>query len=114
MSKIVKKRDAATAALRKLGVKKTDYNQFISKLEDGTFKVEVTKAKAHLAAAKKPAKDKKPRKVSCSAVARELIQAGKSNAEVWAIIKEQFKLDDAKRHYPTWYRCQLKRLGKKS
>jgi hypothetical protein len=45
-------------------------------------------------------------------VARDLILAGKTNEEVWVALKEQFKLSDDKRHYPTWYRCQLKRAGK--
>lgn len=46
---------------------------------------------------------------SCAAVARALIWAGKSNDEVWAVISKQFKLGDNKRHYPSWYRCQIRR-----
>lgn len=76
----------------------------------------VKPAKAHKKVATKVAKtkaDKTPR-ISCSSVARDLITAGKSNEEVWKVIKEQFKLSDDKRHYPTWYRSQLKREKKES
>jgi hypothetical protein len=53
----------------------------------------------------------KARTNTVSAVARELILAGKSNADVWAVLSTQFKLDDSKKHYPTWYRCELRRNG---
>lgn len=56
----------------------------------------------------KPAKAKRG---GISHVARELILAGKTNQEVWAILKESFNLDDGKKHYPTWYRSELKRKG---
>lgn len=46
-----------------------------------------------------------------SSVVTRLILAGKTNAEVWAVIKEQFKLDDSKKGYPSWYRNQLKKKG---
>ena len=59
-----------------------------------------------------PAAAKKVRRVSVSSVAEALLLAGKSNAEVWTALKAKFKLDDKKRHYPTWYRCRLQRLGK--
>jgi hypothetical protein len=59
-----------------------------------------------------PAQSKKVRRVSVSSVAEGLLLAGKSNAEVWTALKAKFRLDDKKRHYPTWYRCRLQRMGK--
>ena len=46
-----------------------------------------------------------------SSVARELIVAGKTNAEVWEVISKEFKLDDGKKGYPAWYRSEVKRKG---
>lgn len=48
---------------------------------------------------------------SCSQVARSLILAGKTNAEVWEVIQKKFNLDDKKKGYPAWYRMDLKRRG---
>lgn len=53
----------------------------------------------------------KAKRGGISHVARELILAGKTNQEVWAILKDSFNLDDGKKHYPTWYRSELKRKG---
>lgn len=71
-------------------------------------------AKVKAAKAPKVVKEKtaKVPRTTVSSVAEALIIAGKTNAEVWAAIKEQFKLDDTKKSYPTWYRCRLKRQGK--
>lgn len=55
---------------------------------------------------------KQDKRRSVSAVARELILIGKTNDEVWQALVTEFKLDDGKRHYPSWYRAQLKRDGK--
>lgn len=46
-----------------------------------------------------------------SETARNLILEGKTNQEVWAVLKSEFGLDDSKKHYPTWYRCEMKRRG---
>jgi hypothetical protein len=46
-----------------------------------------------------------------STMARELILDGKTNQEVWEVLQAKFNLDDSKRHYPTWYRCEMKRTG---
>jgi hypothetical protein len=54
----------------------------------------------------------KPEDTTVSSLSRELILAGKTNKEVWAIIKSKFKLDDNKKHYPAWYRSEMKRSGK--
>ena len=53
----------------------------------------------------------KVKKMGISATARELILSGKTNQEVWEALKQQFNLDDSKKHYPTWYRCEMKRTG---
>lgn len=46
-----------------------------------------------------------------SSVARDLIIAGRSNDEVWKALKQEFKLDSSKKHYPAWYRSEVKRKG---
>jgi hypothetical protein len=69
----------------------------------------VKKAKAKEPKAKQ---EPKPRRVSVSSVAEELLLAGKTNEEVFAVLKEKFKLDDSKKNYPSWYRCRLKRQKK--
>lgn len=130
--KFFKTRDSATSLLRKLGVQSRDYNFFIEKTSLGQFACHVAKAQMHLESLKNPApktimgsaikagrrasdpvvKSGKPAKAKgVSAVARELILAGRTNQEVWAVIKEAFNLDDSKKHYPTWYRCEMKRKG---
>ena len=131
--KIFKTRDSATSLLRKLGIQARDYNFFIEKMTDGRVACQVAKAEMHLESLKNPApktilaegikagrraadpvvkKDGKPAKAKgVSAVARELILAGRTNQEVWTVIKEAFNLDDSKKHYPTWYRCEMKRKG---
>jgi hypothetical protein len=57
------------------------------------------------------AEEPKAKRGGVSAVARELILAGKTNQEVWAVLKETFGLDDSKKYYPGWYRCEMKRKG---
>lgn len=129
-------RDSATSALRKLGLQARDYNLFITKVGD-KFECKLGAAAAHLESLKNPkpveavkpvaAKEPKvakagrraadpvveakPKKLGISATARELILSGKTNQEVWEALKQQFNLDDSKKHYPTWYRCEMKRTG---
>ena len=98
-------------------------NCIISKTDGGTLTVAIEAATAHLQSLLLPSTpapkvepksvpaDKGEKKVSCSAVARDLILAGKTNDEVWAVIAEQFKLDQKKRGYPAWYRFQLRKTG---
>lgn len=126
--KIFKTRDSATTVLRKLGVNSRDYNAFIEKMEDGRFACKVAMAEMHLESLKNPkpktvlkeaAKagrravdpEVKTKRAGVSSMARDLILAGKTNQEVWDVLKEAFNLDDSKKHYPTWYRCELKRKG---
>lgn len=136
--RFVKTRDAATAILRKLGIKARDYAFFIElDTAKNFFCVQVAKAEMHLKQLagnaaeagvvrapkieQKPAPEAKAEKKSrqtkteetCSSVARDLIRAGKTNAEVWAVISVQFELDAKKRGYPAWYRFQLRKAGEK-
>lgn len=131
-TKTYTRRDSATSALRKIGLQARDYDLFITKKSDNEFECRLGAAAAHLESLKNPApktimgsaikagrraadpvvKSDKPTKAKgVSAVARELILAGRTNQEVWAVIKEAFNLDDSKKHYPTWYRCEMKRKG---
>lgn len=123
-------RDSATSALRKIGIQARDYNLFITKVDD-KFECKLGAAAAHLESLKNPKPKtvlveavkagrraidpevkKTTKRVGISQTARDLILAGKTNQEVWEVLKEAFNLDDSKKHYPTWYRCELKRTGK--
>lgn len=125
--KILSRRDSATTILRKMGIHSRDYNAFIEVMTDGKFACHIARAEMHLEslkqAATKPAKtksspkaEKQPtakREAACtvSSVARDLIVAGKTNAEVWEVISKEFNLDDGKKGYPAWYRADCKRKG---
>jgi hypothetical protein len=136
--RIVKTRDAATAVLRRLGIKPQEYGLFIKKLDVDLFEIDLPKiheagpvnsgGKAALKSLKpakakvviktvkekavKAPRDHKDRRVTVSSVAEELILGGMSNENVFAELKARFKLDDSKKSYPSWYRCRLKRQGK--
>src|SRR5574337_404406 len=120
--KNVKTRDAATSILRKMGIAKSDYDLFITKRasentpNSNYFAVDIHLAAEHLKPKtenpKKTSQNSTEKRVSCASVAREMILSGKTNAEVWPVIKAQFNLDDSKKHYPAWYRCELRRAGK--
>lgn len=118
-TKTYSSRDSATALLKKMGVAKIDYNKFIDKA-NGKYTVKVhlvTEAQAEMTsiesriAAIKKVRSKKPAKRTVSGACRELILAGRSNDEVWAAVKAEFKLADGKKSYPSWYRSDLKRQG---
>lgn len=121
--KFYARRDSATTVLRKMGIHARDYNAFIEVMSDGQFACHIARAEMHLESLKnpKPAETKaakapastetKSKRTGISVTARELILAGKTNQEVWAELKQQFDLDDSKKHYPTWYRCEMKRKG---
>ncbi len=132
------KRDSATSVLRKMGVEKEKYNDFIT-VDKNQVYLDLSAAEAYLAAKmlkeqesaakkslvgdiqkasvvkgvdKEVKKTIKVGKESVSGVCQQLILAGKTNAEVWAVIKDQFKLGDDKKYYPSWNRSFLKRTGK--
>lgn len=128
-AKICSTRDAATATLRKIGVAKADYDDFIAR-KDGKYYVDVNGAAAHAGkpAPKSVAKPSKPAAKTvkttvtreqvagtetCSDVARRLIREGKTNAEVWEVISVNFDLPPTRRGYPAWYRNELRNKGEK-
>lgn len=118
--KVYASRDSATAALRKLGIKSQDYAMFVSKTTDGRYACNLEEAHAWL---ERKSKDKQKRVEitrrvvkaqrgdSVSAVCKKLILDGKSNDEVWKVIKPQFELGDDKKWYPAWNRSALRRAG---
>lgn len=119
-----KRRDSATSVLRKLGIKPRDYDLFIKPVEDGVefddelakshaeqLKVQTGEVEPKKVKPKAQPKTKAPTGQTCCSVAYELIKQGKTNQEVWEVIQPMFNLDDKKRHYPSWYRCHLRRLG---
>lgn len=65
-------------------------------------------AKASAPRASAPRKEKESRVTVASRI-RELIAAGKDNEAVWTIAKKEFRLPDSKKHYPSWYRCEMQR-----
>lgn len=108
-TKVYTRRDSATAALKKLGVKQADYNKFITQA-DGKFVCLLAAASEHLEPPKKSqATVKAATRVTVAGVVRGLVTAGKTNEEIWAIIQPQFRLRDDQRHYPGWYRNQQTR-----
>lgn len=121
--KIFKTRDSATSLLRKLGIQARDYDFFIEKMTDGRIACKVAMAEMHLESLKNPQPKSKPAAAKSDAIkpakkregisqtARDLILAGKTNEEVWEVLQQTFNLDRSKRHYPTWYRCEMKRKG---
>lgn len=129
-------RDSATKLLKKLGIDKSRYNDFIVKHGPQDFRVNETAAIESLkpqtkavkavpkpASAVKPAKTRKPGKVvvvtttevptkpqSLSSQIKELILKGRTNQE----IIDQLNLPETKLTYPSWYRCQLRKQGRLS
>ncbi len=125
MKKIYSKRDGATAALRKAGIKPEDYDKHLAKvatgfeatLPDVAGKAKVAKALKGLKASvdkqsKKAAKPKAEPRETVAGFIRDLIKKGKKNEEIWKLVKPKFKLSDDKKHYPGWYRGQMNRTEK--
>ena len=134
-TKFYARRDSATTVLRKAGIPARDYQLFIKKSGDGVtldykllqeylsgksqgtsdpkatnaFQGPKTTPKAKAAEAAE-ATQKQP-KATVSSTARELIKQGMGNEQVWVVLKDHFKLADSKKHYPAWYRAQMKRDG---
>jgi hypothetical protein len=123
-------RDSATSALRKIGVVKADYDDFIIK-RDGTFYCDIEGAKAFVskqttkapvaapvvlaapAPVVKAAKVKTEGKVSVSTLIRTAILEGKSNQEIWDAMGPNGSglIEQKHHHYASWYRCELRRKG---
>lgn len=84
-----------------------------TKFKDKTTAVRrVSDLIAQLPAEKTTTAKSSKREGTVSAVARQLILEGKSNADVWSALKSQFNLDDSKKHYAAWYRAELRRAGR--
>ena len=114
-TRFLQRRDSTTTILRKMGVNPRDYSAFIEEKGGGVV-LNITAAEDHIKKLSELAKERKskkstpkPNRVSVSSRCRELIRAGKSDAEVWAIIKPEFSLSDAKKTYPAWYRSEIRR-----
>lgn len=116
--KFYTRRDTATTMLRKLGIKSTNYNDFIEVLADGRFACHIARAELSL---KKPVKSTRPvkdkpavRTGAISDICRTMILDGKTNAQIFTALQTKFgdeRFDEGKRHYPGWYRCQMRRNG---
>ncbi len=52
--------------------------------------------------------------VTVASFMRDLISKGKTNEQVFAAAKKKFRIGDEKKHYPGWYRAQLKRTKKRT
>lgn len=92
-------------AATKKAAKKSEKKHINKKaMRRATAKAEKTKAAP---------KAKEPR-VTVASTARDMVRAGKTNEEIWAVLQKDFGLDDSKKHYPAWYRNQVKHLDSKS
>lgn len=130
VEKVYTRRDSAVTVLRKMGLAKNFYDQFIHKMDDGQYICEVGKAEAYLESLKQrkatkvgrrsddpvvenPVKVKGVKHGSVANFTREMVRTGKTNAEIWTSLQETFGLDSSKRHYPAWYRGDMIRRGEK-
>lgn len=48
-------------------------------------------------------------RVTVASFMRDLIKGGKSNEEVFAAAQKKFGIGEEKKHYPSWYRCEMRR-----
>lgn len=124
-TRIYKTRDSATAVLRKLGIAPAVYATFIFSQDDGTYKCAIGAAKLYLEGSNakattepkveeptaKAAAEPRAKRAGLANTIREMIVDGMSNEDIWAAVKEKHNLDDRKKHYPGWYRCEMKRKG---
>lgn len=123
------RRDGATAALKKLGIKPSDYNLFIFQTTDGRTAATLDKAAEYLQAqlrkvaneeipqkqlkgrTKKEADTNQIKRPSVAGVIRKLILDGLDNKAIHEVMKRDFGHDEDKAHYPAWYRSQMRREG---
>lgn len=122
---------SAESELKAMGLKKSDWSKFIV-VKNRSVKCLNTKAELFLMSSQKKSKqphvmaelgnvpketpmprDNKPgyKIRGISGRCRELILSGKSNDEVWSIIKKEFDLSDDKKYYPHWNRTNMKKKG---
>lgn len=122
------RRDSATSALRKMGIKSDQYNKFIKTNDDGSVDCNISAAKKSLSGpvkskgkvtkkrGKKAATSKAVRPINTetiSGLCRSMILDGKDNESILKALKKKFgaKRFEDKSHYPAWYRCELRRAG---
>lgn len=84
-----------------------------SKAAPAVKPAQVVKTKEATKAAPAPKAEpvKKVKRVTVSSKARELILAGKTDKETFAILDRMFQIGEVKKHYPRWYRNELQRKG---
>lgn len=123
--KIYTRRDSATSVLRKMGINSRDYDLFIEKMEDGRLACKVVMAEMHLENLKvqtkpktakkiKVAKKPKEKRITISSLCRDMILDGATNDQIFTALQEKYgeeRFGPDKRHYPAWYRCELRRKG---
>jgi hypothetical protein len=63
---------------------------------------------------RKPRPERKPRGPSVSSTVKELCEAGKTNEDIWPVIKERFSLPDEHKWYVAWYRRHHIRKAEKA
>ncbi len=90
----------------KTAAKKNNAKKTVKKVSSKIVKVAQKAIAAGIAETKKP-------RVTVASFMREQITAGYSNEEVFAAAKKMFDIGDDKKHYPSWYRCEMKRDVKK-
>lgn len=114
--KIFTTRDGATAYLRKNGVAKENYNEFITKLTDGNYAIEdiptATPEVENTSTDTPRVRVRAPRD-SAARMFQELIMQGElTDSEIFLTVQTKFGLDDSKTKYVSWYRNHLKKAGK--
>jgi len=132
-TKTYARRDSATATLRKMGIDKTLYKEFIGK-SGNKFIVDITAAEKWVEDDRRPKKstektvtrrvsgspkptvkvtERSPRPHSQSAASfiRDMILDGATNLEIFEACQEKFGYEKNKRHYPAWYRSEMRRKG---
>jgi len=136
-AKVFTRRDSATAELRKMGIPKEAYGNFIN-VVDGKFHCDIAKATLSLVKATEnvlkndkanrkllptpvlkrpitPEDKEKIASVRCAettmaGLARKLILDGMSNDAIFIELQINFGIGDKHKSYPAWYRSQLTRL----
>lgn len=120
--KTYKRRDSATSVLRKMGINSRDYDLFITK-SDGGVCLDLDLAKKHVVDLKRqtskpikkaPKKKPKEKRITISSLCRDMILDGATNAEIFAKLQATYgeeRFGPEKKHYPAWYRCELRRKG---
>lgn len=126
--KTLARRDSCTALLKKLGIAPSEYNQFIWATTDGRYAVSLEKAQAYLdsklvkvakavvqgrnkGSTPKAAESNQIKKPTVAATIRRMILDGKENADIFVVLQRDFGFDEEKKHYPAWYRSQMRREG---